>query len=240
MAKYPKYKCIIDDIIAHINSGKYCPGSELSSETELTELYGVSRITVRRAIDELYRAGYIEKKQGRRCCIREATIAQELTTVSSYTEEILRQGMTPARKVLRAELRLADDEEQKILKLDKADPVFYLSRIIYADHKPLCYSAVVLPYNLFRDIETFDFAANSLYDVIEHKYNVKITKSVLKLKAVSADISTASYLDVAEEIPLLYSSAITYGIIDGKEIPIEKFETHYLTDLFEYTLTQLR
>lgn len=240
MEKQPKYEMIKSDLIQMISKGIYTPGSELPSETELIEKYAVSRITVRRAMDELYHAGYIEKKQGRRGYVREAAKMQELTSISSYTEEILRQGMTPSRKVLSSQLRLCSESEQTVLYLDKADPVFELNRIVYADGRPLCYTSTVVPYRLFRDIEQHDFSTSSLYDIIEHTYQVKITTSTLKLKAVAAEKTIARHLDTKQGIPLLHSSAVTYGIADGAELPIETFTTYYLTDLFEYTLTQKR
>lgn len=240
MERQPKYEMIKNDLIQMISRGVYTPGSELPSENELIEKYAVSRITVRRAMDELYHAGYIEKKQGKRGYVREAAKMQELTSISSYTEEILRQGMAPSRKVLSSHLRLCSESEQDILHLDKADPVFELNRIVYADGKPLCYTSTVVPYRLFRDIEQHDFSMASLYDIIEHTYHIKITTSTLKLKAVAAERTVARHLGTKQGTPLLHSSAVTYGIVDGAELPIETFTTFYLTDLFEYTLTQKR
>lgn len=240
MEKQPKYEYIKNALIEAIRAGKYAPGDELPSENDLTEEYHVSRITARRAIDELYRAGYIEKKQGKRGCVKETAKEQELTTISSYTEEILRQGMVPSRKVINSSLRLCTADEQDILQLDKTDAVFSMERIIYADGKPLCCTCTVLPYKYFRDIENFDFSEHSLYSIIEQQYQIKITDSVLKLKAIPAKENIAAYLDVACDVPLLYSSAITYGDIKGDIVPIETFQTYYLTDRFEYRLAQKR
>lgn len=236
----PKYEFIFNDIIAEINSGKFPPGSELPSESELTKIYDVSRITVRRAIDELFRSGYIDKQQGKRGYVKENITDQELTTISSYTEEILRKGMIPSRKVICAELRLCTGEEQQKLNLDKAEPIFFLQRIVCANNKPLCFTEVVLPYYLFRDIETYDFTEQSLYDLIENSYHIKIIRSVLKLRAISADSDIAGHLEIEKYVPLLYSSAVTFGEAGKKQIPIEMFKSYYLTDRFEYTLTQQR
>ena len=105
MKKTPKYAQIEAELIAQIESGKLAPGAELPSESDLIECYDVSRVTVRRAIDELYHQGYVEKMQGKRACVKEKVKLQELTSVSSYTEEIIRQGMTPSREfILRMDL----------------------------------------------------------------------------------------------------------------------------------------
>jgi DNA-binding GntR family transcriptional regulator len=236
----PKYACIKQDFIQKIQSGELTAGSELPSESELIEQYGVSRVTVRRAIDELYHQGYIEKMQGKRTCVKGAVRLQELTSASSYTEEIIRLGMIPSRKLLQAELRICTSEEMQQLNLMKADPVFHMKRIYFADNEPLCYTQTTLPYQRFRDIETYDFQEQSLYKVLEESYHTKITTTSLKLKAVTAHEKLASYLNVTKGTPLLYSTGLTYGICDDKEVPVELFTNYYLTSHFEYTLLQRR
>lgn len=238
--KLPKYAVIEQELIAAIRSGTLAPGVELPSESELIRLYQVSRVTVRRAIDELYHQGYIEKMQGKRTCVKQITRQQELASVSSYTEEILRHGMTPSRDVLAAGLRICTKEEAEKLRLPKADPVFHMERIYYADGHPLCHTAATLPYRLFPDIDTCDFKENSLYKILESRYHVKITATSLKLKAVSAHDTLAGYLQIARDTPLLHSLGLTYGICNGSEIPIELFTNYYLTSQFEYVLTQTR
>ena len=154
MKKTPKYAQIEAELIAQIESGQLAPGAELPSESDLIECYGVSRVTVRRAIDELYHQGYVEKMQGKRACVKEKVKLQELTSISSYTEEIIRQGMTPSRKLLSFGLRVCTKEEAEQLGLKKADPVFFMERIYFADGSPLCLTSTVLPYQLFREIGT--------------------------------------------------------------------------------------
>ncbi len=240
MRQTPKYAMIENDFIEKIQSGELKAGAELPSESDLIQLYQVSRVTVRRAIDELYHQGYIEKMQGKRTCVKGKVKLQELTSISSYTEEIIRQGMTPSRQLLAAELRVCTSEEASLLHLQKADPVFYMTRIYFADGTPLCLASTVLPYHLFRDIETYDFEQHSLYKIIEENYHTRITTSSLKLKAVSAYGDISEHLNVSDDTPLLYSTGLTYGIKNDEEIPIELFYNYYLTTRFEYSLIQRR
>ena len=240
MKKTPKYAQIEAELIAQIESGQLAPGAELPGESDLIECYGVSRVTVRRAIDELYHQGYVEKMQGKRACVKEKVKLQELTSISSYTEEIIRQGMTPSRKLLSFGLRVCTKEEAEQLGLKKADPVFFMERIYFADGSPLCLTSTVLPYQLFREIETYDFEQNSLYQVLEEQYHIQITTTSLKLKAVSAYGNISRFLNVEEDTPLLYSDGITYGIQKDREVPIELFQNYYLTSRFEYSLIQRR
>lgn len=238
--KLPKYAAIEQELIQKIQSGELAPGAELPSESDLICIYNVSRVTVRRAIDELYHRGYIDKMQGKRTCVKQIAKLQELASVSSYTEEIIRQGMTPGREVLVSELRICTPEEAEKLNLQKADPVFHLERIYHADSHPLCYTSTTLPYYVFRDIETYDFQENSLYKVLEEHYHVKITTTSLKLKAIAAYDQLARHLNVSNDTPLLYSRGLTYGIHEEEVIPIELFTNYYLTTQFEYSLIQTR
>lgn len=238
ISKAPKYYIIQQYLQKQIETGFLPAGSEVPSETELMKIFPVSRVTVRRALDELAREGYIEKSQGRRAYVRETARVQGLTNISSYTEEIERQGMTPSRTVIISKVRNCTHLEQEALQLPKASAVFHLERIYYADQSPLCVTKSVLPYSIFPGIERHDFAACSLYDVIEHEYLLKIETTTLKLKAVGASEQLAKYLEVSVNTPLLYSNAITYGLVAEKLIPIETFSTYYLTNNFEYALTQ--
>lgn len=240
MKKEPRYISIKNELKKQIESGELESNQQLPSETELVELYKVSRITVRNAIDALYQEGFIEKRQGKRSYVKNKSQLQDMTTIQSYTEEILQHGMTPSRKIITSILRLPTEEEQQILTIDKASPVFYLERVIYADRQPLCYTKAVLPYFLFRDIETIDFSSCSLYDKIENQYHIRIYSSQLRIKAVSADQHVAQYLDIEKDMPVLLTSAITYGKVNKNIIPIETFSTYYLTDRFEYTMTHQR
>ena len=240
MKKEPRYIAIKNDLKSKIEKGEYSPGTQLPSETELVEIYQVSRITVRSAIDALYQEGLIQKKQGKRSYVKNNTQSQDMTMLQSYTEEIIQHGMVPSRKVITSELRLPDSDEQQALCIDKVTPVFYLERVIYAGNQPLCYTRTTLPYSLFPDIENIDFSACSLYDRIENYYNIKIYSSSLRLKAVGASREVARLLDIEKDMPLLLTSAITHGEADGNILPIEMFYTYYLTDRFEYTMTHLR
>lgn len=236
----PKYAVIEQDFANKIESGYLQAGAELPSESDLMAQYQVSRVTARRAIDELYHHGYIEKMQGKRTRVKGHASLQELSSVYSYTEEIIRHGMTPGRKVITAQLRVCTQEESRLLNLPKADPVFHMERIYYADGLPLCFTQTTLPYRIFQDIETFDFTQQSLYHVLESEYETAITNTSLKLKAVSSSGTVAKYLDVDDNTPLLFSNGLTYGICGGDEIPIEVFTSYYLTTRFEYTLVQKR
>ena len=101
----PKYFLIKNKIIEKINNEELLPNQLLPSERELIEKYEVSRITVRRAIDELVKEGYAYKIQGKGSFVKGDLFKQKITRVNSYTEEIINQGMIPSRKILNIEIK---------------------------------------------------------------------------------------------------------------------------------------
>ncbi|SDL13045.1 GntR family transcriptional regulator [Natronincola ferrireducens] len=236
----PKYYIIKQDITTMINKGELQPNCIVPSETELMKKYSVSRITARRALDELSMEGYLYKIQGKGTFVKEEIKKQTLSSVQSYTEEILRQGMIPSRKVFSSEIQLASEKIASALEINHKESVFFLERVYYADNLPLCYTKATLPYRFFKDIDKIDFSQCSLYDVIENKYDIKIVKSFLNIKAVAAFDKVAERLETSKGTPVLLFSASTNGIVDEVERPIEVFSTYYLTDHFSYILEQSR
>lgn len=240
MSTSPKYEMICNDLIKKIENGTYMEDGALPSETQLIDIYNVSRITIRRAIDELAILGYIEKNQGKRCSIKDRSNIQELNRIFSYTEEILKHGMKPTRKIIDCGIRLANKEDQEIFHIQRTSIVFFLKRVIYANNIPLCFSEANLPYDLFQGIDLIDFTDQSLYDIIENSYHIKISTSALNLKALPADATISEILGTNERQPILYTHGITYGNYKGNNIPIEYFKSYYNTEYFEYSLIQKR
>ncbi|MEG2246559.1 MAG: GntR family transcriptional regulator [Peptostreptococcaceae bacterium] len=236
----PKYYIIKNDIIKKINNNELAPHQPLPSERELIDCYNVSRITVRRAIDELVKEGYVYKVSGKGSFVNKNTSKQNLNTVHSYTEEITNQGKTPSRKILNVSIEKGNNEICKKLNLCENEDIFVLERVYYADEKPLCLTKAYLPYKHFSKIECFDFGGNSLYDVLENFYDVKITRATQVLEAASSGDNISNLLDVKDGHPLLLFNTTTYGQKDGAEFPIEYFMSYYKTDNMKYVIEQSR
>ena len=236
----PKYYLIKNSIIEKINNEDLAPHQLLPSERELIEKYNVSRITVRRAIDELVKEGYAYKVPGKGSFVKGDNLKQRLTKVHSYTEEIISQGMTPSRKVLHSEIEEVDIKKMKKLNLHKGDELFVLERIYYADDEPICLTKTVLPYKMFPKIECFDFANNSLYSILENFYNLEITRAAQMLEASVSTNKISHHLDIENGHPLLLFRTTTYGLFDGVEVPFEYFKSYFKTDKIKYFMEQVR
>src|SRR5215469_1564507 len=96
----PLYFQIEQELASLIASGALAPGSQLPSEEELVQSYGVSRTTVRKAVQELDRLGLIEIRRGRGTFVRAEKITQEFTELTGFVEDMVAMGLQPSAKVL--------------------------------------------------------------------------------------------------------------------------------------------
>lgn len=236
----PKYYIIKQDLIKMINDEILTPGQIVPSESKLMQQYNVSRITARKALDELSNEGYLYKVQGKGCFVKNNLEEQSLSKICGYTEEISRLGMQASRKVLTAEIIACFNKRSSELKIPLNSQLFMLKRIYYADNEPICLTTTYLPYHYFEGIEQYDFTKESLYAIIEKKFLCKITRSKLQLEAVSADEDVCKHLNIKKGTPVILFRSITYGKINNQEVPIEYFKTYYLTNKIHYTLEQFR
>lgn len=242
MAEYtpPKYFTVKHSIMKMLDSGELEANAPLPSERELMEAHNVSRITVRKAIEELEQEGLVYKVQGKGTFVKGGQKQQNLISITSCTEDVRRQGMTPTRKVLYREIIDADKKRQTRLQLVEGEKVFHMARVYYADGEPINHTTVYLPYKLFPGIENYDFSKYSLYGVMENDYGVKIVRAERTLEAVIAYQEICQHLNVHPGVPLILFHCITYGEKRGKVYPIENFKCYYRSDRFKFYIDQVR
>lgn len=236
----PKHLMVKKDIMDRLDREEFVPGDLLPSERELIERYEVSRITVRKALADLENEGYLYKVHGKGTYVKGGEKDQNLFELTSCTKDIIRLGMTPTRKVLSAEVLLADRSRQRKLNLPEGEKIFELSRVYYADQDSINWTTTSLAYRYFPGIESYDFSKISLYDVIETKYGVTIDSAQRSVQAVVSTGLVSEYLDIPDGVPLLLFKCNTYGIVKAKKVPIEVFKSYYKTDKYGFYINQTR
>lgn len=235
----PKYFSLKQDLIKKIDSHEYGEGELIPSERELVEAYGVSRITVRRAIDELVHEGYLFRSQGRGTYVKSKLVPQDLFSITSCTQDVISLGMTPRREVISAGVVPASDKICGLLELNSGEDVFRLERVYYADDTPINYTITNLPYGDFFGIDLYDFSQESLYHVMQGDYQAHFIKATRSLDAVLAKGEIADYLKVKCGTPLLFFSCVTEGEVRGKRLPVEYFDCWYRSDKFKFYINQV-
>ena len=236
----PKYYILKKVLEEKIENEEFPADEPIPSERELMEMYQVSRITVRKAVDELVNEGYLYKIQGKGTYVKTDERSSNLIAITSCTEDVVRMGMKPTKKVMVAELVYANAKRAKALEITQEERVFMLGRILFADQEPLNYTVTFLPEKLFPGIDRHSFDRESLYQVLQEEYGVRLTKARRTIEAILARDEVAEYLDIEEGSPIILFRCVTYGIVNGKEIPVENFKCYYRTDKFKFYIDQVR
>ena len=146
----PLYLQIKKQIIADIESHKYPEGSQIPSEGELEQKYGVSRITVRRAVSELVTEKFLVKKQGRGTYVQQPRMVRNLLSLDSYTHYRESLGELPERHVVKNETVMADPRLAEELGIAEGDEVFTLGRVMLLSPGNLGYEESIYSMNLFH------------------------------------------------------------------------------------------
>lgn len=234
----PKYFYIKKDILNKINEEIYKPDETIPPERELMEFYGVSRITVRKAVDELVSECHLYKVQGKGTYVKGNTRTTGLSFVTSCTEEIQQQGFTPTRKILSHKIEKCSKKLSHELEIEENTDVLHIERIYYADGEPVIYCENYIVKDYFPGIEDCDFNKQSLYEVIDKKYNANIVDSVRFIEAVAAYENVAEYLDIPEGYPTLRFNGNTRASIGNKVAVFEVFNSNYVTGKIKFRIDQ--
>lgn len=197
------YDKIRKDLLSKIKDGTYPEGQTIPSELELAQIYGVSRPTVRQAIQLLADEGYLEKRRRRGTVVTRPKVKQSFTmSISSFEDAMRLAGRLPKTKVLVFKRERAGAEVEKHLELANEKDVFKLIRLRYADNLPNVFVESYIPCALYPGLDSFDFNESSLYAAMEVCGNPVMTAR-RRLEAIKADGAIAALLDVEPGDPLL-------------------------------------
>src|SRR5690625_2541314 len=135
-SQIPLYHQLKQLIIEDIENGKYEIGEQLPTEIELCEKYGVSRITVRRAISDLVDERVLNRRQGKETFVGESKIKRELISMGSFSDTTIQSGKEPSAQILSNQLIKPDEELCNIFKIKPSDDVLELRRLLSIDKSP--------------------------------------------------------------------------------------------------------
>lgn len=182
--KVPLYCQLAESIEEKINDGTWKQGTKIPSERELSVLYGMSRITVRNAIDELARQGKLEKVQGKGTFVLSKSIIQNLGNVYSFSKEMEKQGKISSTKLIQKNFMKADKKLADHLGVNEGEPIVCIERLRCADNDvPIMIERTYFVLEAYNFVLNIDLEKESLYKSLENKYGVIINKAIETFKA---------------------------------------------------------
>jgi GntR family transcriptional regulator len=211
-----------------IVSGRWVVDERLPSERELCEAFDLSRTTVREAIDALVNEGLLRREKGRGTFVAAPKIVEGLLqSPSGFTDSMAEQGIPVHTRVLRMELSTAPYVVAQELRITSHDPVIIIDRIRCIFDEPILIVTSHLPERLFPSLLDEDLTDTSLYQLLQLKYGLTISKAKRYMEAVAANEMEARLLKIATGAPLMLIESTTYTHEDS---PFEYFKARHRGD----------
>lgn len=232
----PMHHQVYLDLRSSLDDGTWRPGDRLPTERELAGHYGVSLITVRRALAELAQQGRIERTRGRGTHVLHPRIERDFSEALSFTAEMQRRGLDPETRLVAARSEPASESVAGALDLRVGSPTLYLERLRVAAGEPLLLEQVHLPAERFPGLLATDLEHESLYELLTRRYGTRIVRAREALEPVLLRAREARLLDQPRRSPALRIEGIAYT---ADERPIEFGRTFVRGDRTRYFIERV-
>lgn len=200
----------MDIIIEMIEEGYLSENDQLPSERELCETYSVSRSTVRQAIQELEKEGYIYREHGKGTFVSPEKFKQDLLSFYSFTDEMKKIGKTPSSQVLDFKVIKCSDELAKKMNLASGDEVYMFTRLRLADNEPMMLETSYVPCDRFPGLTKEQLEQNAMYEIFTKKYNAVFTCAEEIFQSVLTREDEAVLLLYRTGLPAMMIERITH------------------------------
>lgn len=229
----PRHEQISDWLREQIASGRYKADEKLPSENDLSEMFGVSRVTVRRSLQTLENEQLIYRRQGLGSFVKDNRSHQSLVRLRDFVEEMKRSGMEASSAVIRWKTETVEDTIASLLNLDPGSKAVRLDRLRMGDGIPIAFDITWLPVFYGQLIEDADLEEETIYGILERDYEIPVEKGYYRIEAGNADDYLAGHLDVnvGEALLLIGRLSMTVG-----EKPIYYQKRYYRTDRMVYEI----
>jgi GntR family transcriptional regulator len=213
-----RYLEISESISREIDLNVFAEGGKLPAERWLSERFGASRETIRKALRHLIDSGKIYSIQGSGYYVRRISLPMKSTInrYSSITQLIRDANMIEGDLEVQIFKRRPNDTEVQCLEMDKHDWVYVIDRIRAANGEPVVYSQNILPESIVGTDFPSTFEPGSLTACLKEKYGISIAEALTEIRAVT-DEDTLPYRLRQNNSPLLKFIQVHY---DAKMVPI--------------------
>jgi GntR family transcriptional regulator len=233
----PLYSRVETVLAGEVSDGDLKAGDQLPTEDSLIARFGVSRITVRRAIQNLVSRGVVEIRRGKGTFVASPKITQDLKELSGFVEDMHALGRKPTARVIGKEIVTADATVASHLALTRGERVIRIRRVRLADGVSLSFDQTYLPLEIGKKVMTNDLKVEPIFSLLERKYNVPLIEAEYKLDAVGAESEVAAALKVKQGSPIFRIERTSYST--GNR-PVDYERLHYRGDLVRFVTRLVR
>src|SRR5438309_6436020 len=204
-------------------------GESIPSERQLSADLGVSRLTVRAALDELVREGYLVRRRGAGTFVSEPKIAQELT-MTSFTDDMRRRGLVPGSRTLELKVVPAGARLGRLLHVSPSEPVVVAKRLRLADRETMAIETLHVREALVPGLTAADLEAGSFYALLRERYGVVVAGGVQTIEPTVTNEEESAALGAPLHSPAFLFERLTHS--EGNEI-VEFVHSIYRGDRYQ-------
>ncbi len=215
------------DALAELAASELSPEAAIPSERDLMATYGVSRDTVRKAIDALVADGLLTRVHGRGTYVARPRLESRLH-LASFSQDMRRRGLTPSTRLLTVELDDPPAEVSAALRLDGDAKAWRVDRVRLADGQPIALENGWYPRAALPGLDKHDLGG-SLYELFTDVFGLTIDTAEQTLWGESADDAVAARLDAPLHTPLL----VFRRVASAAGRPIEYVVSRYRGDRYQ-------
>lgn len=208
----PLYYQIRENLREVIRSGELPIGALIPSERELSEHYGVNRLTVRQAISELVNEGLLLRRRGVGTFVAEQKISHPMPDLIGFSQRMLRAGRKPGSKVMSFGHQPPIRSVASALNLPVESTVIHIVRLRTVDDEPIMLETLYLPYALMPDLTSDDLENASLYQIMAVRYGIQVVEAEEVLEPVTLTSYEANALHAESGRPALLVEGTVYTV----------------------------
>lgn len=227
----PKYIQVKEEVKRKILSKEWADGCKIPVESEFCDMYGVSRITIRKALEELQNEGYLIKIQGKGTFVCEEHVEQRLSKFYSFSEELARKGMEEYASVLELTIVKADDKLAQRLEILPGSPVFRIYRLRNTNRGPYAIEKSYIPQNLIPSLSAEEINEKGLYKTLAAN-GVSVNYAQETFKAINVNSEQSILLKVRVDAAAISLHRTAYN---GRNV-VEYCESIVRGDFFSYSV----
>lgn len=236
MSNQPKYQQVEEFLQDQIQSGQLKPGDQIMTEEQLCEMFGFSRMTVSKALNNLSNLGYIKRTPGRGSFVMPPSVRKETGSGHSFTQDMKSVGLAAGSKLVSYRVFQAGENPAVMVKLsvEETDLVHFFVRLRTGNDTPIAinYTYIVAKVIPAINVESLN---DSFYAYLDAQGIERTRSACRELRATLPTAEQKELLGI-QEGALLCSSHITYTTQGDRQIPFEYTETYYNGDMYVYTM----
>lgn len=233
----PLYHKLKEHLRQQIENEVYLPEEQIPTEQELVELFKVSRITARRAVNDLVAEGLLYRHRGRGTFVAQPKFTQSLLRLESLTHIARGQGRILRTTLLGIRTTQADTSLARKLHVMVGTPIFEMERVRAVGAEPIIFHKSYYPVALFPDLDQIDVAAGSMYQIMDENYGMRAVEQEQILQMALATDYEGQILHIKAHTPLFLNTVITYTA--GRR-PVEVVKVLYRGDRCQFTVSPSR